>query len=191
MNHHRIPKYKHRTEDYVLLSIPENQWLFAVIRKTHPEEKPTALDAKKPNPKETYQEVTHLVSPFWDYHQNKPGESCSCLSWRTRGLRCIHLRKFYEKNPGLEPPEIQKEAGVGIGRLAKKAAAAAPKGTQAEKSHLSKALQRQAAWHWQTNEAWRKKILGLTRKKERREAILKTMTAWLQTPPQDQRQNHT
>jgi len=101
-------KPKHTTDDYTVLSVPEDPTRFAVVRRTDPEERFLVGNPSHPCP--LYQRVIYLISPFVNYETGEPGESCSCLHWITRKTRCIHLRKFYELNPHLDkgepiPPE--------------------------------------------------------------------------------------
>jgi hypothetical protein len=107
-----MPVKSHKThplEEYALLSLPENPKLFAVERKAIGSEQ---FVKKDPNGEElgaVYHSVIHFVSPFYNYYTGEPTESCTCISWRSRQERCIHLRKFYEMNPDLEPKEIPKK----------------------------------------------------------------------------------
>jgi hypothetical protein len=121
-------KAAHAPEDYIVLGLPENPTIFGVERVARPEEKFVLAETAGFRPKtkyrcgalsgdkspigEYYESVMHIVSPFINFYTGEPTESCSCLSWRTRQKRCIHLRTFYKLNPHLDkgpPKEKPKE----------------------------------------------------------------------------------
>jgi hypothetical protein len=97
-------KKTHNTQEYLLLAFPENTLLFGVARLAEGSEK---FLAKDPDGKEhgaVYDSILHVVSPFINPLTNQPGEWCSCLQWKTRKNRCVHLKKFFELNPHPQKP---------------------------------------------------------------------------------------
>jgi len=93
----------HSTDDYILLSLPENPRIFAVERKAHGQERFVKKDPEGAELGIVYQSMLHIISPYYNYYTGEATESCSCLSWRTRRTRCVHLRKFFEMNPQEDP----------------------------------------------------------------------------------------
>lgn len=103
---------KHKPKDYVILSIPENPGLFAVERRTNGTERFVQSDPKGDGIGPVYHSVAHLVSPWLDYETQEAGESCTCLSWRTRKKRCVHLQAFFELNPHLDKLKPQESKPI-------------------------------------------------------------------------------
>lgn len=99
---------KHKVQDYIVLSIPENPGLFAIERRAHGQERFLVSDPKGSGTGPVYHSIAHLVSPFLNYETGASGESCTCLSWRTRKKRCVHLDAFFALNPHLDK-KIVKE----------------------------------------------------------------------------------
>ena len=100
-------KHRHNIDDYILLALPENPFLFGVERETRPEERKVKKDPKK-EVGEYYDSVMHLISPYVNYYTGEPTESCTCLSWRVRQKRCVHLKAFYRRNPDLDKEDKSK-----------------------------------------------------------------------------------
>jgi hypothetical protein len=96
-----VRKPKHKVEEYIILGIPENPYLFGIEREATPEEKRVAKDPHN-EVGDYYESVLHLVSPYINYYTKEKTESCTCLSWRTRQKRCVHLKAFYKRNPHLD-----------------------------------------------------------------------------------------
>jgi hypothetical protein len=97
-------------DEYIILEIPENPYLFGVERAAKPEERRVKKDPKN-ELGEYYDSVLHIVCPFSNYYTKEATESCTCLSWRTRQKRCVHLKAFYKKNPHLDK-ELSKKQKV-------------------------------------------------------------------------------
>ena len=98
-----MPKKIHDITEYALRALPENPKIFAVERKTFHREKFAKADPNGKELGEVYDSVIHIVSPYYNYYTGENSESCSCLSWRTRRKRCIHLKKFFAMNPQEDP----------------------------------------------------------------------------------------
>jgi len=97
-------KKKPKNREYLILAFPENPLLFGIARLAEENEK---FLSKDPDGKEhgaVYDSLVHVVSPFIDPLTGEKGEWCSCLHWKTRGRRCVHLKKFFEANPNPSPP---------------------------------------------------------------------------------------
>jgi hypothetical protein len=108
-----MKRKRHTIDDYILLEIPENPYLFGVERETRPEEKYVKKDPLQ-EIGSYYESVLHLVSPYLNYYTNEPTESCTCLSWRTRQKRCVHLKAFYKRNPHLDKELSKKTSKIGL-----------------------------------------------------------------------------
>lgn len=106
-------KKARKSEEYVVLLIPENPYLFGVERRCEGGEKFLTGD-KEGIYGVHYTGICHLVSPFWDFEDNCEGESCTCLYWRTRRRQCIHLKKFYELNAHLKKPNLDNDCTVNL-----------------------------------------------------------------------------
>lgn len=117
-----VAKRKHKTKDYLLLSLPENPYIFAVSRLSEEEEKKPVyvkIPLKKRGQTEEqeifqktpdfYQGVTYLISPYYNHHTGDKTPSCNCVFWRVTKKDCIHLKKFYELNPDFKKPEEKPE----------------------------------------------------------------------------------
>jgi hypothetical protein len=111
-------KNQRTTSDYLLLEIPENQDLFGVQRKAVGPEQYLSGDIKNKHLGVVYTTITYLVSPFFNYDTQRPGESCTCLAWRQRHRRCIHLKKFYELNPEVQWPDIFEDTTLPVDEIA-------------------------------------------------------------------------
>jgi hypothetical protein len=94
---------KHSTKDYLLLRLPENPCIFAVTRLTDKSEKAPVFAAHTEGSPEVYQGMTYLISPFYNYITGDKTPACNCRYWRVTKKRCIHLKKFFELNPHLDP----------------------------------------------------------------------------------------
>ena len=116
-------KKKHSIDDYILLGIPENPFLFGVERQARPEEKRVRKDPFH-EVGDYYESVLHIICPFSNYYTNEPTESCTCLSWRTRQKRCVHLKAFYKRNPHLDKDKekLVKEPKIEITKSSLEAA---------------------------------------------------------------------
>jgi hypothetical protein len=100
-------KPRHKINDYIILGIPENPYLFGVERQATAEEKKVLKDPEN-EVGDFYESVVHIVCPYSNYYTEEKTESCTCLSWRTRQKRCVHLKAFYKKNPHLDK-ELSKK----------------------------------------------------------------------------------
>lgn len=105
-------KRQHKSEHYLLLSLPENDYLFAVERKTHGPEKFVAADPKGRELGPVYEGMAYIISPYINHLTGRAGESCTCVSWLTRQKRCVHLKKFFEMNPQEDPPDIYRDTNL-------------------------------------------------------------------------------
>lgn len=91
------------------MRLPEDEGLFAIVRKIReherytfdPTEKEVAAGEKIPS----YTRMIYLISPFINHLDESPMPSCNCKHWMTQKTRCVHLRKFFELNPHLDPGE--------------------------------------------------------------------------------------
>ena len=97
-------KKTHNTQEYLLLAFPENSLLFGVARLAEGSEQFLTKDPEGKEHGAVYDSILHVISPFINPLTNQPGEWCSCLQWKTRKNRCIHLKKFFELNPQSQPP---------------------------------------------------------------------------------------
>jgi hypothetical protein len=103
-----MPKKSKDIDDYIIVAIPENPYVFGIQRAALPEERYIKSESKalgediEANIGAVYDSVMHIVSPYVNYHTGEKTESCSCISWRTRKKRCIHLKAFYKKNPHMD-----------------------------------------------------------------------------------------
>lgn len=96
-----MPKKLKNIEDYIIVEIPENPYVFGIQRQAIDNERFVKQDPEK-NIGEVYDSIMHIVSPYVNYYTGEKTESCSCLSWRTRKQRCIHLKAFYKRNPHMD-----------------------------------------------------------------------------------------
>jgi len=96
-----MPKQSKNIDDYIIVALPENPYVYGVQRAALPEERYVKSDIDN-KIGEVYDSVMHIVSPYVNYHTGEKTESCSCISWRTRKKRCIHLKAFYKKNPHMD-----------------------------------------------------------------------------------------
>lgn len=148
-----------KTEDYILLAISENQWLFAVQRRAEGSERFVKSDPKGKELGPIYSGLTYLISPFLNYETGRLGESCTCLSWRTRHKRCVHLKKFYEMNPQLVPHDIHEDTSLHPGTLAELACDELQKPTGPNlKTILSRALEQRAEEKYRGEAEFREKL---------------------------------
>lgn len=107
-------------DDYIIVKLPENPYIFGVQRNALPEERCIASTPNHAeNIKEVYDSVMHIVSPFVNYYTGEKTESCSCISWRTRKKRCIHLKAFYKKNPEMDKTANMNENSKDLKELRK------------------------------------------------------------------------
>lgn len=95
------------TKDYILMRLPEDDELFAVVKTTRDHEKYTLLPTDKERELgikiPVYERTIQLISPYYNHLTGEEGESCTCLHWTTQKTRCVHLKKFFELNPHLDP----------------------------------------------------------------------------------------
>jgi hypothetical protein len=147
----------YKTEDYILLSVPENPDLFAVQRKAEGKERFVKADPTGEELGPVYEGVTYLVSPFTNYETGRDGESCTCLSWRTRHRRCIHLKKFYEMNPALKQPDIYEDTCLHPGILADSACKIVLV-SERDRTELSRALEERAIEKYCSEAEFREKL---------------------------------
>jgi hypothetical protein len=97
-----MPKESKSIDDYIVVAIPENPYVYGIQRHALPEERFLKCKDDVSPQKEVYDSVMHIVSPYVNYYTGEKTESCSCISWRTRKKRCIHLKAFYKKNPHMD-----------------------------------------------------------------------------------------
>lgn len=153
----------YKTEDYIVLRVPENPELFAIQRRAEGQERFVKADPEGQLLGPVYDAVTYLASPYTDYSTGRAGESCTCLSWRARHRRCIHLKKLYEMNPHLKRHDIYEDTCLHPGILADRACEALIKeagrlpGHQTSQS-LSRALEERAEEKYTTEPEFREKL---------------------------------
>jgi hypothetical protein len=115
-----MPKVSKDIDDYIIVKLPENPYIFGVERIALPEERCIASSEKHAEDiKEVYDSVMHIVSPYVNYYTGEKTESCSCISWRTRKKRCIHLKAFYKKNPHMDKTAKMSENSKDLKELRK------------------------------------------------------------------------
>lgn len=95
------------------MRLPEDPGLFAVVRKAKEHERYTfqptkqEIEAEKKIP--AYNRIIHLISPYINHLDGTEEPSCNCIHWMTKKTRCVHLKKFFELNPHLDPGEKPKK----------------------------------------------------------------------------------
>jgi hypothetical protein len=114
----RTSKTKHGLQDYVLLGLPENPSIFGVERKTEGNEKFLLCDPTGEIHGPVYEHIMYIISPFYNPYTGEEEPSCNCSTWRRNRKLCIHLKKFYEKNPSYQSQEplIQEELILNLRR---------------------------------------------------------------------------
>lgn len=148
----------YKTEDYIVLGVPENPDLFAVQRRAEGKERFVKADPEGKLLGPVYEGITYLVSPYTNYETGRAGESCTCLSWRTRHRRCIHIKKFYEMNPRLKRHSIYEDTCLHPKMLADLACKELNRKAGPDLEALAHALEENAEEKYGTEAEFRKRL---------------------------------
>jgi hypothetical protein len=100
-------KHPNKTSEYTVLRLPEDGGIFAVVRKAREHERytlePTDREREEGTKIPYYDRVIYLVTPFQNHLDGSPGPSCNCPHWMTKRTGCVHIQKFFEVYPELDP----------------------------------------------------------------------------------------
>lgn len=108
----KIKKKPSKLQEYTVMRLEEDEWLFAIVRTTREHERytliPTEREVAEGRKIPSYERIIYIISPFVNHLDGTDEPSCNCPHWMTQKTRCVHLRKFFSINPELDPGEKPK-----------------------------------------------------------------------------------